>query len=136
MNVDCNKISCSFFDIEQAPILLQAKQVQIQLQDRMTIPDMESFRYFESNEGDDAYFEYYNDFKCDPNYHLEYKTQKGDGTKCTDIRLRRKEEIVKQNDSQSVAYNVDLVYVNRSGHYIKSSVIDNSNLSFLVLTCY
>ena len=52
---------------------------------------------------------------------MEYAAQEEDGTECTDIRLRRKEKIVKQNANQSVAHNFGLVYLKCSGHCIESS---------------
>ena len=56
---------------------------------------------------------------------MEYKALEEDVTECTEIRLGSKEEIVKQNASQLVSYNLDLVYMKCSGHYIELSVNDH-----------
>ena len=113
------------FDIEENHILSKAKHDQIELQYRISIPDVKSFGYFESDKNDDIYFAHYNNFKCDPNYHMEYKTQDNDGNEYMDMRLKLKSEIIKQNPRQSVAYNLGLSYMKNSGHYIELSVNDH-----------
>ena len=54
------------FDIDNVPILKEAHLDQVQLQYKISIPDVKSFGYFESDRDDDM-IEQYEKFKCDPN---------------------------------------------------------------------
>ena len=107
------------FDISKITELSQAQSNQIELQYRLTIPDVKSFGYFES-EYDEEMSEAYEQFHIDQRYHIKYSNRNS-----TEYRLRLKREICKYNKRASVAYNLGLVTYKHSGHMIELILNDN-----------
>ena len=110
------------FDIAQQEVLQRAKTGEIELQYRLSIPDIKSFGYFESSDGNiDELCEEYEAFHEDEKYHVPYSI-----IECSiDYRLKRKEEVKKIHGSKSTQYNLNLEYYTNSGYF--NTIIVNDN---------
>ena len=107
------------FDIKEVIELREAHTNQLELQYRITIPDIKSFGYFESRR-DESMIPAYEDMKRDLKYHIRYQLGSGTG-----YRLRLRREILKLHRRETIKYNLNRAHYRHSGHMIELMLNDN-----------